>query len=226
MKTILSLLLGLGVCFIVGYASNSVAAEKQDKAAKRAAILMQKMKQDLEAEKSAMQAQFEQEKKGLSQALDQAQNERVSHSAKLQGQVKRNQQLQSDNQKLGQEKEALSAQVKQLQSQLAEQTQRLELTEQQLKVAKADLDVNDRQRKSLVEKVSLSHQQLVSCEEKNSRLYTYGHELVNLYADAGAYQRLMRAEPFFQLKRVELENILQGKQTQLLENKVDTMAVH
>jgi hypothetical protein len=47
---------------------------------------------------------------------------------------------------------------------------------------------------------------------------------VNLYADASAYQRLMRAEPFFQLKRVELENILQAKQTQLLENKVDTIA--
>lgn len=224
MKTILSLL--LGVCLIGGYATQGVAAEKQDKAAKRAAILMQKMKQDLEAEKSAMQAQFDQEKKGLSQALDQAQNERFSHSAKLQGQVKRNQQLQSDNQKLGQEKEALSAQLKQLQTQLAEQAQRLESTEQQLKVAKSDLDVNDKQRKSLVEKVSVSYQQLVSCEEKNSRLYTYGHELVNLYADAGAYQRFMRAEPFFQLKRVELENILQGKQTQLLENKVDTIAVH
>lgn len=222
MKTMVSLL--LSVCCLSLYANHSMAAEKQDKAAKRAAILMQKMKQDLETEKSAMQSQFEQEKKDLSQALGEAQSSQKTHSAKLQGQVKRNQLLTSDNQKLSQEKTALSAQVQQLQAQLAEQTQLLEKTEQQLKVAKADLDTNDQQRKGLVNKVSAEHQQLVACEEKNSRLYSYGHDLVNLYADAGAYQRFLRAEPFFQLKRVELENIVQGKQTQLLENKVDTIA--
>jgi len=209
---------------LLGVHLNGEAAEKQDKAAKRAAILMQKMKQDMETEKSAMQAQFDQEKQGLSQALGEAKSSQKAHSAKLQGQVRRNQQLESDKQKLSQEKDALSAQLQQLQAQLAEQAQRLETTEQQLKVAKADLATNDGQRKGLVSKVSATHQQLVACEEKNSRLYSYGHDLVDLYADASAYQRVLRAEPFFQLKRVELENILQGKQTQLLENKVDTIA--
>ncbi len=222
MKIILSLLLSLGL--IALHATPGWAAEKQDKAAKRAAILMQKMKQDLEAEKSALQTQFEQEKKELSQALDHAQTEQRSHSAKLQGQVKRNQQLQSDNQKLTQENEALSAQLKQLQTQLAEQGQQLEITQEALKAAKTDLDTNDRQRKTLVAKVGASHQQLVSCEEKNSRLYNYGHELISLYDDASVYQKIMRSEPFFQLKRVELENLLQDKQAQLLENKVDTIA--
>lgn len=222
MKTIFSLLLSLSLLGL--HSTSLMAAEKQDKAAKRAAILMQKMKQDLEAEKSALQTQFEQEKKGLSEALDQAQSAQRSHSTKLQGQLRRNQQLQSDNQKLEQEKEALAAQLKQLEAQLEEQAQRLESTEQQLKTAKADLETNDRQRKSLVAKVSASHQQLVSCEEKNSRLYSYGHELIGLYDDASVYQKIMRSEPFFQLKRVELENILQDKQAQLRENKVDTIA--
>lgn len=201
-----------------------IGAEKQDKAAKRAAILMQKMKQDMEAEKNAMQTQFDQEKKSISDALNQAQSAQRSHSAQLQGQAKRNQQLQSEKQKLAEEKAALTAQFQQLQSQLAEQTQRLEATEQQLKQAKADLDVNDNQRKKLVANVSTAHQQLVSCEEKNNRLYAYGNDLVGLYADASTYQKVMRDEPFFQLKRVELENILQDKRSQLIENKVDTIA--
>jgi len=221
MKQILVIMIST---LLLGVHLNALAAEKQDKAAKRAAILMQKMKQDLEAEKSALQTQFEQEKQGLSQALDQAQSAQKTHSVKLQGQVVRNQQLQTDNQKLATEKTALSAQLQQLQAQLAEQAQQLEAIEQQLKVAKADLNMNDNQRKGLVAKVTTAHQQLLSCEEKNSRLYAYGHDLVGLYADASAYQRVMRAEPFFQLKRVELENILQAKQTQLLENKVDTIA--
>ncbi|QDC44675.1 hypothetical protein [Methylophilus medardicus] len=220
----ITLFLLVSIWLVGGYPTQSVAAEKQDKAARRATMLMQKMKQDLEAEKSALQTQFEQDKKGLTQALDQAQRAQQSHSARLQGQVKANQQLASEKQQLGREKEALAAQVQQLQAQLAEQSQRLEATEQQLKLAKADLDTNDQQRKNLVSKVSSEHQQLLSCEEKNSRLYAYGHDLVGLYADASAYQRILRAEPFFQLKRVELENILQGKQTQLLENKVDTIA--
>jgi chromosome segregation ATPase len=201
-----------------------IGAEKQDKAAKRAAILMQKMKQDMEAEKNAMQTQFDQEKKSISDALNQAQSAQRSHSAQLQGQAKRNQQLQSEKQKLAEEKAALTTQLQQLQSQLAEQTQRLEATEQQLKQAKVDLDVNDNQRKKLVANVSTAHQQLVSCEEKNNRLYAYGNDLVGLYADASTYQKVMRDEPFFQLKRVELENILQDKRSQLIENKVDTIA--
>lgn len=201
-----------------------LAADKQDKAAKRAAILMQKMKQDLEAEKTAMQSQFEQEKKGLAQALDQAQSAQKMHSVKLQGQLRHSQQLEADKQKLAQEKESLAAQVKQLQTQLAEQSQQLEVASQQLKASSAALESNDQQRKVLVGKVAAEHQQRLSCEEKNNRLYAYGYELVGLYADATVYQKVMRAEPFFQLKRVELENILQGKQSQLLENKVDTIA--
>jgi chromosome segregation ATPase len=213
----------LGILFLCVNATG-VAAEKQDKAAKRAAILMQKMKQDMEAEKSALQTQFDQEKQSISKELDQAKSEQHSNSTKLQGQLKRNQQLQAEAQKASAEKTALSAQVQQLQAQLAEKTQRLDEIERQLKVAKADLDVNDSQRKKLVGNISTANQQLASCEEKNGRLYSYGNDLVSLYADANAYQRVMRAEPFFQLKRVELENILQDKRSQLIENKVDTIA--
>ncbi|HSI45355.1 MAG TPA: hypothetical protein VK950_04205 [Methylophilus sp.] len=219
-----STLLLITAILLASMQSPVYAAEKQDKAAKRAAILMQKMKQDMEAEKSALQTQFEQEKKSMSDALNQAQSAQRSHSVQLQGQTRRNQQLQSEAQKLTQEKTVLSAQLQQLQSQLAEQTQRLESIEHQLKLARSDLDVNDTQRKKLVANASTSHQKLVSCEEKNSRLYAYGNDLVGLYADASAYQKIMRAEPFFQLKRVELENILQDKRSQLIENKVDTIA--
>lgn len=218
MKLILSFLLSLGLIGL--FSQPTIAAEKQDKAAKRAAILMQKMKQEMEAEKTALQSQFEQEKKGLSQALDQAQSAQRSHSAKLQGQLKRNQQLEVDNQKLQNDKTALTTQLAQLQTQLAEKTQQLEAAEQQLKVAHASQESSEQQRKQLLSKVSDSHQKLTSCEEKNSRLYAYGHELVNLYDNASIYQKVLRSEPFFQLKRVELENILQEKHSQLLDNKV------
>ncbi len=48
---------------------SAIAAEKKDKAARRQALMMQKMKQDMEAEKAAMQTQFDTEKKALQEQL-------------------------------------------------------------------------------------------------------------------------------------------------------------
>lgn len=200
------------------------AADKPDKAAKRAAILMQKMKQDMEAEKAALQTQLEQEKKSMTEQLNSVQSVQRSNAAKLQGQVKRNQQLQSDAERLRAEKQALESQLTQLQTQLQEQQQLVAELNQQLTDTKNALGVNDTQRKKLVSNVSNMHQKLQSCEEKNSQLYAYGKSLVSVYDDASLYQKVMRQEPFFQLKRVELENMLQEKRDQLDASKVDAIA--
>lgn len=216
----------LAVIAMVAWSCSSpiFAADKPDKAAKRAAILMQKLKQDMEAEKAALQTQLEQEKKSMTEQLNSVQSVQRSNSAKLQGQVKRNQQLQSDAERLRAEKQALESQLTQLQTQLQEQQQLVAELNQQLTDTKNALGVNDTQRKKLVSNVSNMHQKLQSCEEKNSQLYAYGKSLVSVYDDASLYQKVMRQEPFFQLKRVELENILQEKRDQLDASKVDAIA--
>lgn len=220
MKTILSMLLSLGL--IISMITPTVAAEKQDKAAKRAAILMQKMKQDLEAEKAALQSKFDEEKGQLSEALTQAQGAQRLQSSKLQAQVRQTQQLQADNQKLQQEKTALSLQITQLEAQSAEKSAKLLELEQKLGNAQASLDSNEKQRKQLLARIMTGQKTLEVCEEKNAHLYRFGQDLVNLYDNASFSQRVARSEPFFQLKRVELENILQSKQNDLLENKIDS----
>lgn len=200
-----------------------MAAEKPDKAAKRAAILMQKLKQDMEAEKAALQEQLTQEKQAISEQLNAAQSAQRNHSAKLQGQVKRNQQLQAEADHLRTDKQALEAQLSQLNTQLQQQQQKVADLSAQLAQAQSALGVNDAQRKKLVSNVSNMHEKLQSCEAKNGQLYQYGQSLVSLYDDATVYQKIMRSEPFFQLKRVELENILQEKREQLDANKIDTI---
>ncbi len=219
-----TLILGLVAMIAWSCSSPLFAADKPDKAAKRAAILMQKLKQDMEAEKAALQTQLEQEKKSMTEQLNSVQSVQRSNSAKLQGQVKRNQQLQSDADRLRAEKQAMESQLTQLQTQLQEQQQLVAELNQQLTDTKNALGVNDTQRKKLVSNVSNMHQKLQSCEEKNSQLYAYGKSLVSLYDDASIYQKILRQEPFFQLKRVELENLLQEKRDQLDAGKVDTIA--
>ncbi|MDP8568212.1 hypothetical protein [Methylophilus aquaticus] len=216
----------LGVVAMIAWSCSSplFAADKPDKATKRAAILMQKLKQDMEAEKAALQTQLEQEKKSMTEQLNSVQSVQRSNSAKLQGQVRRNQQLQFDADRLRAEKQALESQLTQLQTQLQEHQQLVAELNQQLTDTKNALGVNDTQRKKLVSNVSNMHQKLQSCEEKNSQLYAYGKSLVSLYDDASTYQKILRQEPFFQLKRVELENLLQEKRDQLDGGKVDTIA--
>lgn len=215
------LILGLLVMTAWHCAMPVWAADKPDKAAKRAAILMQKLKQDMEAEKAALQTQMEQDKKRLAEQLGSVQSAQRTHAAKLQGQLKRNQQLQADAERLQTEKSTLETQLLAVQTQLQQQQQQVAELNQQLSVAQASLGVNDTQRKKLVSNVSQMHQKLQSCEEKNSQLYAYGKSLVSLYDDASFYQKVMRQEPFFQLKRVELENVLQEKRDQLDASKVE-----
>lgn len=219
MKTILSMLLSLGL--ILSTITPSLAAEKQDKAAKRAAIMMQKMKQDMEAEKAALQAKFDAEKGQLSEALNQAQTLQHAQSSKLQGQLKQTQQLQADNSKLQQEKTALALQITQLEAQLTEKDGQLADMKQKLSLNQTNLETNEKQRRELLSKIITGQKTLEACEEKNAHLYSFGQDLVNLYDNASFSKRLSRSEPFFQLKRVELENILQAKHNEMLENKFD-----
>lgn len=217
MKYTTVILLGF---FLLNQPLISTAAEKADKSAKRAAILMQKMKMDMEAEKAALQSTFEEEKKSLSQALNQSQIMQRSHASQLKNQVKQTQQVKEDNIKLQQEKNELSLQLSQLKAQMDEKDAQLLTFEQQLKAAQVAQHSNEQQQKLLLAKVMNGQKEIASCVDKNNKLYAYGNALVTLYNDASVYQRFLRSEPFFQLKRVELENLFQEKQNQLLENRV------
>lgn len=73
----------------------------------------------------------------------------------------------------------------------------------------ADLAFNEKQRQTQLTNLASTNKMLHTCEAKNQQLYDYGLELVKVYDDTNAYKRLMRTEKLTQMKRVELENILQ-----------------
>jgi len=77
--------------------------------------------------------------------------------------------------------------------------------------AVADLAFNDQQRKTQVENIAQTTRRLNDCSEKKQLLYTQGKLLIEIYEKPSLYESVMRNENFFQLKRVELENILQDK---------------
>jgi len=190
--------------------SNDIFAAEKDKSARRAALMMQKMKQDMEAEKAAMQTQFDTQKKELEDKLKAKDEELLVVDKKLTTAVRKNKSLESDIKKVTLEKEAID--VKQQQTQKS-----LEDLEGKYQQAQTDLKTNDGQRKTLSANLAQTTKSVYECEEKNTKLHQFGTELIKIYDNPTSYEAAMRKEKFLQLKRVELENILQSKQDSLDE---------
>ena len=58
------------------------------------------------------------------------------------------------------------------------------------------------------------------CLGKNERLYQLGRELINHVESPEGFLKALRAEPFTQIKRVELENIFQDYRDELDLNRI------
>ncbi|MDO8961108.1 MAG: hypothetical protein Q8R74_09350 [Methylophilus sp.] len=201
--------------FLIGllFAEPSFAAEKKDKAARKTALMMQKMKQDMDA----MQAQFTTEKQALEAQLKTEIEAKTLAEEKLSATESKVRSLNASLTKTQQEKAALDTQLTETKATLATTETNLTELKTQHQKALADLDFNDNQRKTLSSNLADTTKNLNTCEDKNGKLYTYGKELIQIYDDPSRYEAMMRKEKFFQLKRVELENILQNQQDKLDE---------
>lgn len=214
----------LGMAFVMGLMQPNIAdaAEKKDKAARRAQIMMQKMKLELEAEKATMQAQFDAEKKAYEDKANAKDDELLQLNTKLNTAEKKNKSLDAEVKKLSSEKASLETKQQQTQAELSATKTSLADLKQQYQQAQTDLKFNDSQRKTLASSLSETTKSVNLCEEKNTKLHQFGTDLIKLYDNPSNYEAAMRKESFFQLKRVELENILQSKQDSLDDAKFST----
>ena len=117
------------------------------------------------------------------------------------------------------EKTALDAKLTQTQTTLDTTQKSLVDLKLQHTQALADFNVNDNQRKTLSANLADTTKLMNSCEAKNTKLHQFGSELISIYDKPTSYESAMRKEKFFQLKRVELENILQNQQDKLDQEK-------
>ncbi|MDP2229638.1 hypothetical protein [Methylotenera sp.] len=205
------------VSFAIGFVlpDRAMAAEKQDKSAKRAALMVQKIKQEAEQEKAAMQTQFDLQKKELEDKILSKDEQLQELDKSLETSQRKVKKLESDIAKVNTEKVALDTKLQQ--TQLMLETTQTKLADLQLQYSQAqtDLKVNDNQRKTLSTNLAQTNKSLSVCEEKNTKLHRFGTDLIKIYDKPTSYDAVMRKESFLQLKRVELENILQNYQDKL-----------
>lgn len=204
----------LVVMAVSGVASQAWAADK-DKAAKQQELRMRQMMQQVQAEKEQLQSQFEQEKTKL-QAETQAEQAR---NAELKNSIasasRKSAALGMELDALRKEKESLQVTGQALQVQL-------ETIQQQLATAQETMRKGEAQRQEMQAVIVKKQQQLNASREKNDKLYDFGLQLIKIYEKPSLYQKVMRDEPFTQLKRVELENILQDYKDRIDEARIGT----
>jgi chromosome segregation ATPase len=75
------------------------------------------------------------------------------------------------------------------------------------------------ERARLAAQVSSLHSQLSASEARNGRLYKVGKDIIDWLSKVGVGTALAAREPFLGVKRVELENVAQGYEDKLLEQK-------
>ena len=128
---------------------------------------------------------------------------------------------------LVEERDRLQVRLGELQTELERSAQKLDETNQGFEQARAEIGKGQRtlaQRDAsladLTEQHALQAGKLRVCTANNQALYGLGQELLSRYANKGVAEAMAAAEPFVQTRRVALENLVQGYQDRLDQDKV------
>jgi len=189
--------------------SPAIAGDKKDKASRRA----QQMVQQIQQEKAQLQSQLDQAlqaKAVLEADMAKAQEENTTLKTKLGAATRKIDGLEISLKEMTAERLAFEAKLLKTQTELEATKTALNELDVKYQANLYDLKVNEQQRANLTATTIQKTKVIDACLAKNAKLYDYGLELVKLYENPSLYKEVVLTEKFSQLKRVELENILQN----------------
>lgn len=161
----------------------------------------------------AKTAELEQANTELGNKLNE-QEQRVNEAQQnLDGFSRKNKRLAEDYAKEQGKAVDLEARLKEAENNLRQT--RTELAE----VSALQLETQ-RQLKTMASEKTALDDTFAICSGKNEQLYQFGRELINHVERPEGFTSILRAEPFTQIKRVELENIFQGYRDNLDQNRM------
>ena len=200
----------LGLLVTASFLANpALAADKKDKASRRA----QQMVQQIQQEKAQLQSQLDQamQAKALLDAdMAKALEENTTLKTKLGAANRKIDGLEISLKEMTAERLAFEAKLLKTQTELEATKTALNDLDVKYQANLYDLKVNEQQRANLTATTIQKTKVIDACLAKNAKLYDYGLELVKLYENPSLYKQVVLTEKFSQLKRVELENILQN----------------
>ena len=196
----------LGLFLAISLLANpALAADKKDKASRRV--------QQIQQEKAQLQSQLDQTlqtKATLEADMAKAQEDNTALKSRSAAASRKIDGLETSLKEMTAERLAFEAKLLMTQSELEATKTALSELDAKHQANLYDLKINEQQRANLTATTIQKTKVIDACVAKNAKLYDYGLELVKLYENPSLYRRIVLNEPFSQLKRVELENILQN----------------
>ena len=169
---------------------------------------------------------------------DQQSRERSSLAEQVQTAEERVGMLQKETSSISQQYESLQAQKKKLELELqtlASQKEEIMKSGEKTKKELAELtaahekvqqnvkqltEEKENVKKTLESELEKVRQKLGQCESHNARLCAIANELINKYRTKGLVNTLLQKEPFTQLKRVEVDELMQEYQEKIEQQKL------
>jgi DNA repair exonuclease SbcCD ATPase subunit len=175
----------------------------------QSAQLVQQLQQ-LASERTAMQA----EQARMKKEIEELRKERDALKA---GQADANQRVRAASDaaltRSARERENVEAELTKTKARMEDLVGKFRETAQTLREVETDRTV----AKQAFERQAT---ELNACVATNMELYTLNDEVLTRFSEQGFWSRVGQAEPFTRLKRVELENLIDGYKTRALDQKL------
>ena len=199
---------GTAILFLTGsLLPEAMAASNKDSKERQALRRVQSQLNEVQQQKVLL----EQEKTGLAEQMEELK--------------KKSDGLESGVARANARRAALDREVEVLNKDKAELSGKLQSTTQEMTKKQAEamqtLQHKEREIKRLEAELARQTRQGEMCEVKNGQLYQINAELMDKYQSKGVFGALLQAEPFTQLKSVEMENLLQEYRDKLDAQRVD-----
>ena len=204
--------------------SEDRAAEREQERSRRLQQRMQQMQKSWEEEKRALEAKLKaaEERAKTAAGPGRSTNVQIARLKKeLKAERDRNTELTRDVADRAGEKEILEARLARAEKSFSETQKTLDEAAARLRDNEGQLRLAQDQRKDREATIVAREQDMKACEAKNAQLYTYGNELLEKYRKQGLFDRLLRSEPVFQLKQVQVENLIEEYRDKLDAQKIE-----
>jgi chromosome segregation ATPase len=214
----------LAIALLAAAGSWTASAQQDDRRAREAARRIQLMQQQLAQEK----AQLEQDKA----KLEKANADKEKQIKQLQARLKRTEagtkQSEADVKQKAAEVDRLKAELEAMSVKFVEQRERADKLSDSYKASVETIKTRDAEKETLNVRtleqrdiIGRQAQLVQACEDKNLALYELGNDLLRRYRNKSVMDALKQAEPFTQLEKVKMENILQEYSEKMDAKKID-----
>jgi len=202
-------------------------AQQDDRRAREAARRIQQMQQT-QQQLTQEKAQLEQDKAKLEKENADKEKQIKQLQAKLKRTEAGTKQSEDDVKQKTAEVNRIKAELEAMSLKFVEQREKADKLADNYKGSMETVKARDGEKQTLNARVleqreiiGRQSQLIQGCEEKNLALYQLGTDLQKRYRNKGVMDAIKQAEPFTQLEKVRMENLLQEYSEKLDARKID-----